>query len=256
MNGYMIAAHTDLGNKKATNQDSLFIKVANSKTGSILMAAICDGMGGLKKGELASAEVLRELGSWFVEELPKITGEQIAFDKVRSQWEKVVQRMNLKIANYGARNAFSLGTTLTAILMAGGRYLVIQVGDSRAYKITDKIEQITEDQTVVGMEVKKKRLTREEAEKDPRKNILLQCIGASSVLVPEFYEGTISHNEAYLLCSDGFRHKISNDEIFGVLSPRILPDEKTMKNCLIDLVELNKERNENDNISALLIKII
>ena len=63
-------ADTDIGISKTTNQDSLIIKHGKSDRGEILMAIICDGMGGLAKGELASAAVIREFAKWFEEELP------------------------------------------------------------------------------------------------------------------------------------------------------------------------------------------
>ena len=65
---YLTIVETDVGIKKETNQDSLFIKVANTEYGEICFAVLCDGMGGLAKGELASATVLKQFGSWFEKE--------------------------------------------------------------------------------------------------------------------------------------------------------------------------------------------
>ena len=60
----------------------------------------------------------------------------------------------------------------------------------------------------------------------------------------------------FLLCSDGFRHKVSEQEIQGVLQPNLLLDESTMKTTLIDLTDLNKQRGETDNITSIFIKVI
>ena len=99
-------------------------------------------------------------------------------------------------------------------------------------------------------------ITQEEGKKDPRQNVLLQCIGASSVVVPEFTEGKVSVGDEYLLCSDGFRHKITDSEIYGLLASNIMTNEAIMKKSLVDLVELNKGRKEKDNITAMLLKVI
>ena len=100
------------------------------------------------------------------------------------------------------------------------------------------------------------RMTPEQAMNDSRKNILLQCIGASKTIVPDIERGTLEEGDVFLLCSDGFRHEISEQEIFGVMAPSLLTSEKVMKKSLVDLVNLSKTRNEKDNITALLIKAV
>ena len=100
----------------------------------------------------------------------------------------------------------------------------------------------------------KKTLTPEQAETDSRRSILLQCVGASPVVEPDFIRGYITQNASYLLCSDGFRHKISEDEIMAKLSPLAAPDEDKMKEGCIFLTDLVKYRKETDNITVLLVK--
>ena len=69
---FLIAAHTDVGIRKKTNQDSVLIKVADTDCGKVCFAAVCDGMGGLRKGELASATLIRDFSDWFDSEFPEI----------------------------------------------------------------------------------------------------------------------------------------------------------------------------------------
>ena len=147
-----------------------------------------------------------------------------------------------------------IGTTLSAILMYEDRYYIIHVGDSRVYELTDKMEQLTQDQTLGAREIAAGRLTPEQAETDSRRSILLQCVGASPVVEPDFIRGYITQNASYLLCSDGFRHKISGDEIMAKLSPLAAPDEDKMKEGCIFLTDLVKYRKETDNITVLLVK--
>lgn len=253
---FMTAVHSDVGIYKKRNQDSLCLKVANTPSGEVAMLVVCDGMGGLKKGELASATIVRTMSEWFENNLPKIIREGYENNKVKKEWEDIIKEQNEIINEYGENNHLQLGTTLTALLIVNEDFLVVQVGDSRVYKISNSIEQITEDQTVVQRDIKLGLITEEEGKKDPRQNVLLQCIGASSVVVPEFTEGKVCAGDEYLLCSDGFRHKVEEEEMYGLLAGNLMTNESLMKKSLIDLIELNKQRKEKDNITAMLIKVM
>lgn len=255
---YNIALQTDVGIKKETNQDSCCIKTAATSKGSVLLAVVCDGMGGLSKGEVASATLIKTFSDWFEQELPEILGKENPLDEIKYRWNRIIKQQNQNIAAYGKSLNLQLGSTITALLiLENNRYIICHVGDSRAYRITDaQVTVLTEDQTVVAREVKQGKLTPEAAEKDPRRNVLLQCVGASRVVEPVFYYGTASPNVCYMLCSDGFRHMITNAEILSTLSPQNNRDEKAMNQHITDLIELNKFRHENDNITALLIKTI
>ncbi|OCA87668.1 PrpC [Bacillus sp. FJAT-27225] len=251
----LTAAYTDVGIKKATNQDSLCIKVAETPLGKVVLAVICDGMGGLSKGELASASVIKAFAAWFDEELPA----QLAvrdWDDIRYRWERIIKEQNHRIGEYGRRERIQLGTTVTALLLIDSQFMMIgHVGDSRVYRIHENLNILTEDQTVVGREVRSGRMTPEQARKDPRRNVLLQCIGASRLVEPQFVFGRPVPGEVYLLCSDGFRHTVSEDEIFRAFVPHELQEEAVLMQRAIGMVELNKQRQETDNISVLLVKI-
>lgn len=253
---YKIAIQTDIGIKKDTNQDSCCVKEAVTEKGNILFAVICDGMGGLAKGEVASATLVKAFSDWFENELPEIMARENPLGEVEYRWGRMIKEQNQNIAAYGKKLRLQLGSTITALLvLEDGKYLIGHVGDSRAYKITDvEATLLTEDQTVVAKEIKQGKITPEEAENDPRRNVLLQCVGASRIVEPVFYYGTVQFNECYMLCSDGFRHVITNDEILEAFAPSNNPDEETMNKHIIDLIELNKFRHENDNITSLLIK--
>jgi serine/threonine protein phosphatase PrpC len=113
--------------------------------------------------------------------------------------------------------------------------------------------QLTKDQTFVAREVAAGRMTEEQAEVDSRRSILLQCIGASPVVEPDFIRGYVEENATYLLCSDGFRHKITPEEIMDKLAPYAAGDEEAMKKGCEYLTELVKYRKETDNITVLTI---
>lgn len=253
---FLAVAHTDVGTTKKINQDAFCLKIARTSTTNIAFAVLCDGMGGLNNGEYASALVVNAFSNWFENEFPMIVDKAMDLNKVTARWNEIVLNQGQKILNYGQSHSISLGTTLTALLIVNNQYACIHVGDSRLYKISSGMQQITKDQTLVAYEVEQQRLTADEAKMDGRKNVLLQCVGASKTIVPEIKMGTVAENDAFMLCSDGFRHEISEEEMYGVMSPLLLTSEKIMKKSLVDLVELNKSRQEKDNITAILIKAI
>jgi len=250
----LTATYTDKGIKKPSNQDSLCLKIADTSVGKVVLAVICDGMGGLSKGEVASASVVNAFSAWFEEELPA----QLAtmdFDDIEYRWRRIVKEQNQRIAEYGRKHKLQLGTTWTALLVIDSNLFMIgHVGDSRVYRIHQQLEVLTEDQTVVGREMKRGTMTPEQAKLDPRRNVLLQCIGASKVVEPQFLHGRPQPGEVYMLCSDGFRHMITANEIADAFSPSVLMDEETMELKAKQLVELNKQRQETDNITVLLLK--
>lgn len=252
----MSAVCTDVGNRKSTNQDSLCLKIADTTIGKVVLAVICDGMGGLSKGEVASASVVHAFSEWFETELPAQLAKK-DWDDIQYRWGRLMKEQNQRIADYGRKIRAQLGTTLTALLLIDSQFLLIgHVGDSRVYRINQQLEILTEDQTVVGREIRSGTLTPEQAKKDPRRNVLLQCIGASKIVEPQFVYGKPVPGEVYLLCSDGFRHEITEDEIFQAFSPVLLIDEAVMEQRVKAMIELNKQRQEKDNITAVLIKIL
>lgn len=249
---YVATADTDIGISKSTNQDSAIIKHASFDEGEVLMAIICDGMGGLSKGELASATVIRAFSKWFDEEL-KFELENIDMQVIGGKWALMLKDLNVKILEYGKKSGNSLGTTFSGILFVNDKYVIVHVGDSRIYHIGSSVKQLTTDQTFVAREISRGTMTLEQAKKDKRRNLLLQCVGASDVVTPEVICGT-TEKGAYMICSDGFRHEITESEVYESLNPVNLVNKNAMHSNVRYLIEQDKSRNEKDNISALLIK--
>ncbi len=271
------AGYTDVGRVKETNQDSYLIKIAETaEMGDVALVAVADGMGGLAKGELASATAIRMLSDWFEEKLPlsleAMDSSVSGFEQfVEGQWNGLVQELNLKIMRYGMRDKINLGTTLTAMLAIGGRYSIMHVGDSRAYEIEDGgVVQLTDDQTFVKREVEAGRMTPEEALTHPQRNVLLQCLGASKEVRPEMIHGNLKKSATYLLCSDGFRHVLTDNDLFERLSVTALAkndagcgtgdqnesgDVVRLRAVLRDITQLVMDRKERDNITAVALII-
>lgn len=251
---FLTAYHTDVGIKKNTNQDSLLIQQAQTDFGNVLLAVICDGMGGLAKGEVASACMIHAFADWFRLELPELLSAGLQPEALRTSWEQLVHNVDHKIAIYSDDHNVSMGTTCVAILIVSDTYYIMNIGDSRIYLISDNIYQLTKDQTYVQREIDAGRMTYEESLRDSQRNVLLQCVGASPVIEPDFFMGDVQINQCYMLCCDGFRHVVGAQEFFEALNPDVCVDPGIMQQKLIELTELNKQRRETDNITAVLIR--
>lgn len=251
---YLVTAASDKGIKKPVNQDSLTVKVADTKQGQVVLAVICDGMGGLEYGEVASSNVIKAFEEWFYKDFSRLLETGYGRDEIQRQWENIVSVQNNRLMNFGRERNIRLGTTVTAMLFADGNYYIIHIGDTRAYEVQYDLKQLTIDQTVIEREISLGNITAAQAKKDARRNVLLQCVGASDVVFPEFIVGEIKKDAVYMLCSDGFRHEITDQEIAGYFTPMNLCNVEHMSYYAQYLVELNKSRMEQDNISVLLIR--
>lgn len=186
---FTFIAETDIGTTKDTNQDSILVKHGQYSGGEVLMAIVCDGMGGLSKGELASATVIRAFDKWFDEELPYEL-EELDLHVISGKWNLMLKDLNVKLIEYSRNENITMGTTFTGILFVNNQYVISHVGDTRVYRLDNSITQLTNDQTFVAREIKKGTMTVEQAKNDKRRNMLLQCVGASDTLEPEVYIGT------------------------------------------------------------------
>ena len=251
---FMIAGYSDAGIKKHVNQYALLIKTAQTDIGRVCFSVLCDGMGGLSKGELASAEVIREMANWFEKVLPESIEKGLDLYGLRFQWGNIVSKQNIRLRQYAEKRGERMGTTAVVLLIAGGKYYIMNVGDSRVYMLAESLNLLTKDHTFVQCELDNGRMTKKEADMHPQRHVLLQCIGASEYVVPDFFEGDVEENIVLLLCSDGFHHMITEEEIYEKLNPYVLSNEQQMLENAACLIEMDKQRHETDNISVALIR--
>ncbi len=248
---------TDMGICRKVNQDACCVRMMKTGGHSLLLAAVCDGVGGMQEGDYASKSTIQSLNHWFDytigREMQGKDGRQI-MDCLHSGIESCVQAQNRMIYEYARENGIQVGTTLTLLLIWDREYITAQVGDSRAYCMDGELRQITEDQSFVAQEVRAGRLSSEAAKHDKRRNIILQCIGGAKSLRVVYQAGRIERDAVFLLCSDGFIHELSDGEIKEWMKPEFFSDRAAMKRRLADAVSMVKARGERDNITAVLVK--
>lgn len=251
---FLVSSETDIGISKKTNQDSHVVRIYSTPIGRVVMAVLCDGMGGLSKGEVASASLVHAFCNWADQNLLAVCQNPNPEQAIHEEWNQIAVTFNEKIKLYGKSSGINMGTTVTAMLLMQDKYFILNVGDSRAYEIGDFVQVLTRDQTVVAREVEMGILTEEQAKMDPRRSVLLQCIGASESVYPVITSGATRKDCVYMLCSDGFRHEISEEEIYACFQPDRMTSQEEMRQNELALIELNKRRQERDNITVITIR--
>ena len=254
---FRVAAHTDIGPRKQSNQDSCCALVAKTPFGDCALLSVCDGVGGLASGELASASVVNWLISWFEDVLP----QQLAlcngdagylFDAVQESWETGLYNMNDALRRYGRDNDTQLGTTCTTILLFKGSYLIVHVGDSRVYRFSGgHMDILTIDQTWVAQEVARGNIPPEKARSHPKRNVILQSVGTQSELQPVFGRGGYEIGDAFMVCCDGFRNELFDDELIDAFGGLQTASERDIHDVIEATIKLVLNRGERDNITAV-----
>lgn len=256
---YISGYCTDAGAIKRINQDALCLKSAVYNGAEIILAAVCDGLGGLSDGEAASSYVISALSSWFEQSLYIHMQQKKSILDIRQDLDSMLHGCVKSLNRYSDVTGKKLGTTMTCILYLEkfSRIITAHIGDTRIYRITnDNTEILTADHSIVYNEVKSGLIDEKTADGDPRQNQLTKCIGAGLENVSFDYSiNAAEKNAVYLICSDGFRKKITKEEISLHLLPSEITDDMAAETRLRELTDLCLKRNETDNISSVIIKI-
>jgi len=229
------AARSDRGLIRGNNQDSVY-------AGPRLLA-VADGMGGHAAGDVASKVVIAAM-EHLDDDAP--SGDMLqalraaVFDGSEHLREYIRERPQLE----------GMGTTLTAILFAGGRLALCHVGDSRAYLVRDgQLTQITHDDTFVQTLIDDGRITPEEANSHPQRSLLLRALNGQDV-EPDLSMREARAGDRYLLCSDGLSGVVSEETIGDALED---PDPQSAADRLI---ELALRGGGPDNITVIVADVI
>lgn len=254
----IICEVTDLGSKKKTNQDACYVKRLEMRSSDSIFGIICDGVGGCEHSEIASRDLVTAFSDWFTKCYPdfaELRDEDEFCDLLYERWLALFDITNSYIMNFAAVNNIKLGSTLSCILIRDDYYYILHIGDTRIYSINSEIKQLTNDHTVTARELQKGLITPEQARTDRRRHILTKCAGMKDHIRPEFYTGRIEENTKYLLCSDGFRDRTTNEYIAEQLCyDSILKKNKIIKG-IKSIIKSNRAEGEKDNITAVVIQV-
>jgi serine/threonine protein phosphatase PrpC len=238
---FMCAARTDVGVVRSGNEDTYLMA---SDRGFFVVA---DGMGGHAAGEVASDMAARLIA----EEYRPVRG--MSDDELMAQMVAAIRAANASIfrRTLEEQDKRGMGTTVTALALLPRRYLIGQVGDSRAYLLRGGVlTQITKDHSYVQEQVDAGRLSPEEARVHPYANVITRCVGSSGDVVPDLYLGTLEPGDLVLLASDGLTGMLDDEDLLEIMESDL--DLEMMVDKLI--TEANR-RGGLDNITTILIKV-
>lgn len=230
---------TDSGRVRSHNEDSVTI-LKNASDEYLLIVA--DGMGGHRKGEVASSLAVSRLGKRF-NETPSIGTKLDAVNWLNDN----INEINKEILEYGENNIDSkgLGTTVVVALLTKSYLIFGNIGDSSGYVIkNNKMHKVTKAHTLVNLLVEAGNITEEEAKTHPKKNILMKALGVSEKCEIDIFDVDIE-SDAIMLCSDGLTNMLTDEQIEKVLIDEELDTEEKVEKLIMKC----NARGGNDNIS-------
>jgi protein phosphatase len=208
---------------------------------------VADGMGGHAAGEVASEMAVRIIA----QQLGDLRGldEDTAAHRIREAMREAnAQIFDRTLTEHDKRG---MGTTATALVLMGARYLIGQVGDSRAYLLRDgRLVQLTKDHSYVQEQVDAGYLTPEDARTHPYSNVITRCVGANEDVVPDTYLGTLRSGDVFLLASDGLTGMLDDPRLHELLGAAPGPQEASD----VLVAEANRVGGL-DNITVIVVRI-
>ena len=235
------AGRTDVGVIRSGNEDSYRMVPDRG------IFVVADGMGGHAAGEVAS-EMAVGIVADELRSLRGLSDEQVAErmrSSIRTANGAIFQRT---LTEHDKRG---MGTTVTALTLFETRFLIGQVGDSRAYLLRDaRLSQLTKDHSYVQEQVDAGYLTPEQARTHPYSNVITRCVGANSDVMPDIYVGSVKPRDVFLLASDGLTGMLEDYQLAELLSPDRMPQDE------VDTLIAEANRHGGlDNITAIIVRI-
>jgi len=269
---------SDIGRKRASNQDTFRIIELGSgeKPASVLLAVVCDGMGGMNGGNVASQLAVESFTASFTSSYRAAKERYSDDDDIirpftpskAAQLRAAADSANREVMKRAAADSSleGMGTTLTAAFIADNKMYIANVGDSRLYTVCgDNIHRVTKDHSYVQYLIDAGELEPEDAENSPYRSIITRAVGRENTLDTDIYTVPLGSFDGYILmCSDGLYNFLPEDEIAMVINSAvkgtaILPDGMKANSMELaakveTLVARANENGGGDNITAVLIR--
>jgi protein phosphatase len=236
---YSAAAVSDRGRKRPTNEDAFGYSIEHG------VFLVCDGMGGAAAGEVAS--------SLAVDEVMRLLTDRASDAPLSSLIEQAISEANHVIYSRSQSNAKlnGMGTTLVALVAEDRRVQVLNVGDSRCYRLrAGNLEQITQDHSLVDEQVRLGRMSAAEALRSPLRNVITRALGTQSRVTPDVFDLDSEPGDLFLLCSDGLTRELSDNGIGSILS-----SGQALDALCDNLVSAANQAGGGDNITCVLVHV-
>ncbi|MCE5195394.1 MAG: Stp1/IreP family PP2C-type Ser/Thr phosphatase [Nitrospiraceae bacterium] len=242
-----IIAHgkTDKGLKRSRNEDSFIVDSEHN------LFIVADGMGGHASGDVASSLAVETTRDFVKKALAdsEITwpfGINQSLDR-----EINILSSGMKLANrYIYNESKGMGTTMVTMLISGSKAYICYIGDSRVYRIRNgKIEQITEDHSLLAEEIKRGTITQEEAKTNSLRHVITRAIGVGTEIQCDCAVNDIISGDTFLLCSDGLSGKLEDHEMLDIITKN-----RELDYACDTLISGANRNGGDDNITAILVR--
>lgn len=245
------AGMTDVGRRRVSNEDSFFFD------DTIGLYAVADGMGGHAAGEIASQEAIDTVRGMVRQGEGLLRSVEAGDHSAEALWrvgrllESAVQAATYMVFGIAQNDPdqAGMGTTLSALLLCGPFGVTAQVGDSRVYMIRDgKVNQLTEDHTLIAWQLKQGIISENEAALSPHKNVITRAVGSREYVQVDTHFFRVTAGDSFMLCSDGLHGYLRDEEIPGIVA--LGPD--TAVRHFIHTANL---RGGRDNITTIVVNV-
>ena len=236
-----VAALTDVGCRRTNNEDSFGYDLASQ------VFVVCDGMGGMAAGELASATAVRQLLESFIEP------SSAHLPRHERLYHAIVQS-NRQVCALSAQNEAlrGMGTTLVAACVDGPNLIIGNVGDSRAYFLRSGVcAQVTLDHSFVAEQVRSGAMNAEQAGASPLQSLITRAIGQAETVEPDIFTAGLEPEDILLLTSDGLTRYADEHAI-----AQIVLSSPSLSQACQALIDFAKEHGAVDNVTCLLVQFL
>ena len=197
--------YSDIG-ERTVNEDAVLYSVVRIRKKKLVVAIVCDGIGGLSEGDLAAGYICRRLNEAIYSRIIPALLNRRSMRFIEKRLKDVLYSISKELREYADKKKIRLGSTLSCLLLFGRRYLILNVGDSRVYMIKDK--------KAPGM------MTVSDINPD---GSICRCIGSFPFYEPFSVRGYVFLRTGFLVCSDGFYKRM--DKEISILCPSGITDE-------------------------------
>ena len=236
-----VVGKSDVGMVRNENQDAFWLEQLDKNTS---IAVVCDGMGGVHGGQEASKLAVSSLKVSLTHHKQN--------EKIKNLFDGAIKQCNQIVYDEAQKREelSGMGTTLVLALVKESKAYIGNVGDSRAYHITNgSITQITKDHSAVQELVDSGHITERQAKIHPNKNVITRAIGINNEIDYDYFEIPVSTGDIILLCSDGLSNYVDENEIQFETSGGEFDD------LAIRLINLANSRGGTDNITVTAIQV-
>ncbi|MBP9988680.1 MAG: Stp1/IreP family PP2C-type Ser/Thr phosphatase [Ruminococcus sp.] len=239
----IISAKTHIGKIRSSNQDAY---ACGEFAPNVAWAAVCDGMGGAKAGNVASETAAKVIS----EKIKLGYREGMSDSTMKNLLVSAIEAANATVFSMAEKNEdfYGMGTTVVLAFVKEDELYIAHAGDSRIYSVSDaEIRQLTRDHSFVQMMIDNGEITPEEAKIHPKKNVITRALGIEPEVLIDYAQETFNKGDTILLCSDGLTNFVDDDKIKEICNSS---DKKTIAETLVDLAN---ENGGGDNVTVVAV---